>query len=351
MGQKGVERDVRGHLYWMRAEAVGYAGFAALCAAGAWRFWGGHITVGEMSAYLSAYIGIQGPLSTVFQIVAAQGAAQASLERMASILDTLSTTPEPNETERHDIPLKGDITVEEVSFAYTSQPVFEDLQLVIPYGQKIALVGSSGSGKSTLSQLIMRLYDPQKGRIRLGGIDLRQCDGKQLRRSFGVVPQDPYFFQASLLDNVRLMKPGATEKEVQAALEKANAWDFVQQQAEGLKTPVGEGGTTLSGGQKQRLAIARALLIDPPYYIFDEATSALDTVSERLIQEAIGRVLLGKTALVIAHRLGTVRMCDRIVVMDKGKIVQDGTYDDLAQREGLFRRMVQEDVFKEGSET
>jgi ATP-binding cassette, subfamily B, bacterial MsbA len=161
-----------------------------------------------------------------------------------------------------------------------------------------------------------------------------------VRRKFGIVPQDPWFFQSTIMENVRMLKPDASLAEVRAALELANAWEFVNELPKGLETMVGESGTSLSGGQKQRLAIARALLIDPPCFIFDEATSALDTVSERLIQQALERILQGKTAIYIAHRLSTIQTCDRILVLRKGQILQDGTYAELAAVPGLFQEMV-----------
>ena len=341
MGQQGIDRDVRSHMLWMRHETVSYLGFAALSVACTWRYLEGHVSIGEVSAYLGAFIGLQGPLNTIFQIVSSQGAAQASMERIAAVLDTISTTPEPEESRRQALPDRGgDISFREVRFAYVEETVLQDFSLEIPYGQKIALVGPSGSGKSTLSQLAMRLYDPQQGSVCIGGINLRNCAGRDVRRKFGVVPQDPYFFQSTILENVRLLRPDATSEEVQTALERANAWEFVSELPLQLETMVGESGTSLSGGQKQRLAIARALLIDPPCYIFDEATSALDTVSERLIQQALEHILKGKTAIFIAHRLSTIQTCDRILVLRKGRILQDGNYTTLASQPGLFQEMI-----------
>lgn len=340
IGRKGIERDVRSHMLWMRQETISYIGFIALCIACTWRYLEGEVTIGEVSAYLGAFIGLQGPLNTIFQIVSSQGAAQASLERIAAVMDTISTTPEPEESRRKTLPHGGDISFRNIRFAYAEEAVFENFSLEIPCGQKIALVGPSGSGKSTLSQLAMRLYDPQEGSVRIGGINLRNCRGREVRRQFGVVPQDPYFFQSSILENVRLLRPDATAEEVKSALERANAWEFVAELPQRLETMVGESGATLSGGQKQRLAIARALLIDPPCFIFDEATSALDTVSERLIQQALEKILKDKTAIFIAHRLSTIQTCDRILVLRKGKIVQDGSYSALASVPGLFQEMV-----------
>ena len=337
-----VRRDVRTHELWMSYEAVSYVGFALLCVAGAWRFLAGAVQIGELSAYLTAYTALAWPMSVLFQITQARGGAQASLERMAAVMETLSSTPEPSPAERLEPPVKGEISFENVGFRYTDVPVLEGLNLTIPYGQSVALVGASGSGKSTISQLILRLYDPQDGAIRIGGVDLRRCSGPAVRRLFGIVPQQPYFFRATILDNVRLLKPTADEAEVWRALELAHAAAFVRDLPEGLSTLLGEEGTTLSGGQRQRLAIARALLASPSFFIFDEATSALDTVSERAIQETLSLVLPGKTAILIAHRLATIRHCQRIIVLQAGKIVQDGDYASLCQEPGPFAEMVRQ---------
>jgi ABC-type multidrug transport system fused ATPase/permease subunit len=192
---------------------------------------------------------------------------------------------------------------------------------------------------------MLRLYDPSTGVVALDGVDLRQCRGAEVRRRFGVVPQAPYFFQATLRENLLMVRPDADEAMIQRACMLANAWEFISKLPEGLETRVGEGGSNLSGGQRQRLAIARVMLMDPPFFIFDEATSALDTVSERLIQEALAQNLSGRTAVFIAHRLATVQGCDRILVLDQGRLVQDGTYAELSARPGLFRSMLEADGF------
>lgn len=342
-----VRRDVRSHELWMSYEGIGYVGFALLCAVGAWRFVSGDVRIGELSAYLSAYTALAWPLNILFQISQARGGAQASLERMAAVMDTLSTTPEPEEPLRAKVPAKAPVRFENVTFRYTETPVLENFTLTIPYGQSVALVGASGSGKSTLTQLILRLYDPQEGRVSIGGVDLRKCSGRDVRRLFGIVPQQPYFFRASVMDNVRLLKPSASEAEIWRALDLAHAAGFVRELPDGLQTLMGEEGGTLSGGQRQRLAIARALLADPLYFIFDEATSALDTVSERNIQETLRQILPGKTALIIAHRLATIRHCERILVLSAGRVVQDGSYDELAGKAGPFSEMARQHEFAE----
>lgn len=347
IGQEMVRRDVRVHELWMGYEAVSYAGFALLIVVGAWRFIGGHVQIGELAAYLSAYTALAWPMSVLFQISQARGGAQASLERMAVVMDTLSSTPEPEDAGRATPSARADIRFENVSFRYTDVPVIENFSLTIPYGQSVALVGSSGSGKSTLSQLMLRLYDPQEGVVSMGGVDLKTCSGRDVRRMFGIVPQQPYFFRASVLDNVRLLKPSASDDEVWRALDLAHASEFVRELPEGLTTLIGEEGATLSGGQRQRLAIARALLASPSHFIFDEATSALDTVSEKNIQETLAKILPGHTAIIIAHRLATIRHCERILVLSEGRIVQDGTYDELLREEGPFSAMARQHEFGE----
>ena len=189
-------------------------------------------------------------------------------------------------------------------------------------------------------QLMLRLYDPQQGSVRIAGVDLRHCHGPEVRKRFGVVPQDPFLFRASIRENVACARPDATAAEIQRVCELANAWEFIRLLPQGLETAVGEGGANLSGGQRQRLAIARALLADPPFCVFDEATSALDTLSEQLIQETLEKHLGGRTVIFIAHRLATVKRCDRIVVIQQGRVVQDGSFDQLAAAPGMFRELV-----------
>ncbi len=204
----------------------------------------------------------------------------------------------------------------------------------------MALVGPSGSGKTTVVSLILRLYDPQRGTIFLNGVPLNQYSLQELRGNFGVVPQDPFIFQGTLRDNIRVTQPDATARELNQAIEMSYVSEFIDQFPQREKTYVGEGGFNLSGGQKQRIAIARALLAKPRYYIFDEATSALDNQSEQFVQRAMGNVIKDHTAFIIAHRLSTIRHVDRVLVFDQGKIVQDGRYATLARQPGLFKKLL-----------
>ena len=342
VSRKSVERDVKAHVHYMKTETASYFFFALLCAAGAWRYFHAGLTIGELQAYLGAFNALQGPMQQLLQISSLRGGAEASLERLNAVLTTVTTTPDPVD-DGCRVPERGDIVLRGLHFSYDREPTLRGLDLCIPYGQRVALVGASGSGKSTLARLLLRFYDPDSGSVELGGVNIRQCPGAHLRQRFGVVPQDPYFFRTNIRDNLRVVRPEADDDAIRRACEKANAWEFIAAMPRGLDTPVGEGGATLSGGQRQRLAIARVLLLDPPFYIFDEATSALDTISEKLIQEALDHAMTGRTVIFIAHRLATVRHCDRIIVLNKGAIAQDGTYEQLLAQPGLFRDMVESD--------
>jgi ABC-type multidrug transport system fused ATPase/permease subunit len=354
VGRKSYQRDVRAHVQWMKNETVGYVSFALLCVASGVRYIydqqhkppGKQITIGEIQAYLTAFMSLQGALTQLFNLSTQKGAAQAGVERISSVLQTASTTPDPIGGEQ-TIPGRGDIVLCDVTFGYEpSRPVLRGVDLKIPYGQRVALVGPSGAGKSTITQLLLRLYDPDQGAIIIGGLNIRHCRGTELRHRFGVVPQDPFIFRTTIRDNLCVARPDATEPEMRKACELSNAWEFIARLPDGLETRVGEGGSTLSGGQRQRLAIARALLADPDFFIFDEATSALDTVSEHLVQQAMENAVAGRTALIIAHRLATVKHCDRILVADAGRIAQDGTYDELVSKPGIFRDLVQGQVLR-----
>jgi ABC-type multidrug transport system fused ATPase/permease subunit len=325
---------------WIKQEGLSYVCYAVLMAACTWRYLSGDIDLGVVAACLAAFAGLSGPIQGIFQSFALWGGAEAALARIGAVLDTETTTPDPRDA-RSEWPEEGGIVFTGVTFGYDAmRPVLADFNLRIPAGEKLALVGPSGAGKTTVTQLLLRLYDPQSGSIAIGAADLRSFTTAALRRYFGVVPQDPFFFHTTLRDNLRVARPEASDLEILEACGQANALEFIADLPAGLDTRLGEGGANLSGGQRQRLAIARALLADPRCFIFDEATSALDTVSEKLISAAIERVLGDRTAIFIAHRLDTARRCDRILVMEAGRIVQEGPYAVLAEQPGLFRELV-----------
>jgi subfamily B ATP-binding cassette protein MsbA len=342
--QKVYDRDVKTHHVNMRQEAVGVFCFVLVGVVAAGRYMNGHLSAGDVFTYLWAFAVLQGPVLLMFQINVARGRAQASLGRLNDVLATDSSTPEPRRPV--EFPSAGALAVRDLEFRYAAdQPVLRDINLDIPYGQRVALVGPSGSGKSTLAKMFLRLYDPDEGSVLCGDIDLRRCRTTDVRHRFGVVPQDPYFFHTTIRENLLIVYPGASEERIRHVCESANIWGFIEQLPDGLDTLIGEGGARLSGGQRQRLAIARALLHDPEYLVFDEATSALDTVSERMVQDAFARVLPGRTSIFIAHRLSTVKDCDRIIVLDEGRVVQDGTFEQLRNEPGMFQRMVESDDF------
>jgi len=340
IGKKSYERDVKAHFEWMKQEGLGYLTFSALMAICTYSYLTGRIDLGTVTACLTSYAGLTWPLQTLFQAMTMYASAAASAERLGTVLITASTTPDPVGPEL-PVPAQGTLALTGVAFAYGTETILQDITVSIPYGQKVAVVGPSGGGKSTLIQLLLRLYDPATGTVTLDGTDLRHLRGAELRRRFGVVPQDPFIFRTSIRENLKVARPDADDAALRRACEQANAWEFISQMPAGLDTPVGEGGSTLSGGQRQRLAIARVLLAEPPFLIFDEATSALDTLSERLIQEAIERNLGNRTAIFIAHRLATVKNVDRILVVQQGRIIQDGSYADLAATPGLFKQLVE----------
>ncbi|WP_438422886.1 ABC transporter ATP-binding protein [Aquimarina macrocephali] len=263
----------------------------------------------------------------------------AAAERVLEILNTTSPLQDhPDAKEKKEF--TTNITLENISFKYEDEYVLNDFSLTVPKGSSVALVGQSGSGKSTIANLVTRFYDVNKGNIKIDGVDIKDLTKHSLRDLMGLVTQDSILFNDSIKNNLLVGDPSASDEEIIKALKIANAWEFVKDLPAGIETNIGDSGNKISGGQKQRLSIARAVLKNPPIMILDEATSALDTESERLVQSALENMMKNRTSIVIAHRLSTIQNSDLIVVMQKGKIVEQGTHDELISKDGIYQKLV-----------
>jgi ATP-binding cassette subfamily B protein len=302
----------------------------------------GSITPGRLSQFVLYAVLAAGGLSELSQVWGEIAQASGAAERLFEILDVKPQIEAPTHPLPMPRPAKGQVEFRDVSFVYPGRPdlpVLDRVSFRVTPGEKLALVGPSGAGKSTVFQLMLRFYDPVSGSIAFDDVRLTNVDPTALRARIALVPQDAAIFGTTVRENIRFGRLDATDAEIEAAAEAAHAAEFVRRLPQGYETPVGERGITLSGGQRQRIAIARAILRKAPLLLLDEATSALDAESETLVQQALQQLMLGRTSVVIAHRLATVQNCDRILVLDHGRIVEEGNHASLASAGGLYARL------------
>ncbi|WP_443147411.1 ABC transporter transmembrane domain-containing protein [Prosthecomicrobium sp. N25] len=302
----------------------------------------GRLTPGALSQFVLYSVFAAGALGELSQVWGEISQASGAAERLTELLAIEPSVKAP----ANPVPLpqirRGAVAFEDVAFAYPGapdRPVLSGFSVAVAPGEKVALVGPSGAGKSTVFHLLLRFYDPTAGRVLLDGVDVREADPLEVRRHVAIVPQDTVILAGTVMENIRFGRPDATDEEVVAAARAALVDDFVAGLPDRYGTLVGERGVTLSGGQRQRIAIARAILKDAPVLLLDEATSALDAESETLVQTALEHLMEGRTTIVIAHRLATVLECDRILVLDQGRLVEEGTHDVLVRRGGLYGRL------------
>ena len=331
-----------------RAGLVALVMFMATAALVVLVWWGaksvfdGAVTAGQLTQFMIYALMASNALSSISEIWGTLQTVAGATERLIEILDTRATLTAPPKPVRLPQTAAGTVAFEDVSFTYQTRDgerVLEGLSFRVAPGETVALVGASGAGKSTVFALIQRFYEVSEGRILVDGVDIRELDPADLRRRFAYVEQEPTIFAGTVSENIRFGKPDASDAEVEAAARAALVHDFVVELPEGYGSVVGERGVMLSGGQKQRLAIARALLKDAPILLLDEATSALDAQSEQLVQRALERLMQGRTTLVIAHRLATIRDADRILVLEHGRLIDSGSHDELVRKGGRYAEL------------
>ncbi len=331
-----------------RAALVGGIMFIVATALVVMIWWGaklvfdGTVTSGQLAQFMLYALMATNALTSISEVLGSLQTVAGSTERLVEILDTPASILAPAKPQSFPVPPLGTIQFQDVSFAYETrdnEPILSGLDFSVRKGETVALVGASGAGKSTVVALLQRFYDVNSGAILVDGIDIRNVAPADLRNRCAYVEQEPTIFAGTVTDNIRFGRPNATNAEIEAAAEAALVHDFVMGLENGYSSIVGERGVMLSGGQKQRIAIARALLKDAPILLLDEATSALDAESERLVQIALDRLMVGRTTLVIAHRLATIRDADRILVLEKGRLIDQGTHDELVRKGGRYAEL------------
>ena len=328
------------------SEFLGIGVFAVLL------WYGGSLVLVEKQLNAAAFItflglayGVLTPAKGISKALYSIKKGNAAAARILEVLETPNPIADPVKPEKMSA-FSKEISFNKVSFAYENELVIDKLNLTIPKGYSVALVGQSGGGKSTIANLVPRFYDVNEGSISIDGTDIRQITKNDLRSLMGIVTQDSILFNDTVADNLRIAKPNATEKELKNATEIANALSFIEALPKGFETTIGDQGNKLSGGQKQRLSIARAVLKNPEILILDEATSALDTESERLVQEALIKMMKSRTSLIIAHRLSTIQNADLIIVLQNGKITEKGTHEELIAKNGTYKKLIELQSFQ-----
>ncbi len=348
--ETGVEQVFRTSLSRMKVRAVltavvislVFGGITAVLWVGARSVVAGTMSGGELVQFVFLAVIAASSVGALGEVWGDVQKASGAMSRIAEILEAKPAISAPANPEPLPVPSRGEIAFEDVTFAYPGReetPALRGFTLAVKPGETVALVGPSGAGKSTVFRLILRFYDPQTGLVRVDGVDLTKADPKAVRERMALVAQDASLFSVSAAENIRFGRAEANDDEVRAAADAAEAEGFINALPEGFATPMGERAKTLSGGQRQRLAIARALVRNAPILLLDEATSALDAENERLVQAALARAMDGRTTLVIAHRLATILKADRIVVMDEGKVVEEGTHAQLTAKGGLYAHL------------
>lgn len=347
--EKAVGMSTSIWLEHAKPEFVHYLGIATIYFVGAFLCIYRGLSTGVLFAFVNSMGIILSTISSILQIFLNQSSASAGLEKIQKIIDANSETPEVAEGRQRSIEVerrsainnqKPCVEFSDVHFGYDDKKIFEGFNCKINYCESIGLVGGSGSGKSTFTKLIMRLYDVEDGAVSLHGRNIKDFNIHDMRKCFGVVPQNPFMFQCSIMENIRIARPEASNREVIEAMEIAHVHEFVNELPNGWNTIIGDGGLNLSGGQKQRIAIARAILGNPDILIFDEATSALDNISEKLIQQSMEELMKTHTVIIVAHRLTTIRNVDRILVFENGEIAEEGNYEQLVENDGKFKELL-----------